>query len=186
MENRFTIINVALMGVMAALVAATTFAVQIYIPATRGYLNFGDIMIFISALIFGPIIGGFAGGVGSAISDVAGGYAYFAPYTLLIKGVEGFIAGSISNRISYRRDVLAVIIAGSEMITGYFLAEFYPLQSGWAALSEVPANIVQIVAGGLVGLPIALIVRRRLPEILKPTRANDTNDIRRPLPQVKS
>jgi len=181
-ESRFTIITAALMGVMAALVAVTTFAIQIYIPATRGYLNFGDIMIFVSALTFGPIIGGFAGGVGSAISDVAGGYGYYAPYTLVIKGAEGFIAGLISNRISYKRDVLAVIVAGSEMITGYFLAEFFPLQIGWAALAEVPANIVQIVAGGLVGLPIAIIIRKRLPEILKPLKAKDANDERSPLP----
>ena len=186
MESRFTIITAALMGVMAALVTVTTFAVQIYIPATRGYLNFGDIMIFVSALTFGPVVGGFAGGVGSAISDVLGGYAYFAPSTLVVKGVEGFIAGLIANRISYRRDVLAVIIAGAEMITGYFLAEFFPLQIGWAALGEVPANILQIVVGGLVGLPIALVIRKRLPEILKPVKANDTNDIRRPLPQLKS
>jgi uncharacterized membrane protein len=186
MESRFTIMNAALMGVMAALVAVTTFAVQIYIPATRGYLNFGDIMIFVSALTFGPVIGGFAGGVGSAISDVAGGYAYFAPYTLVIKGVEGFIAGLISNRISYRRDVLGVIIAGTEMITGYFLAEFFPLQTGWAALSEVPANIVQIVAGGVVGLPIASVIRKRLPEVLKPVKTNETKDMRRSSPELKS
>lgn len=186
MESRFTIITAALMGVMAATVAVTTFAVQIPIPATKGYLNFGDIMIFVSALTFGPVVGGFAGGVGSAISDVLGGYAYYAPYTLAIKGVEGVIAGLISNRISYRRDVLAVIIAGAEMITGYFLAEFFPLQYGWTAVGEVPINILQIVAGGLAGLPIALIIRKRLPEILKPARANVTNQIRRPLPQLKS
>ena len=186
MENRFTITTAALMGVMAALVAAATYAIQIPVPATRGYLNFGDIMIFVSALTFGPVVGGFAGGVGSAISDVAGGYSYYAPYTLLIKGVEGFIAGLISNRISYRRDVLGVIVAGAEMITGYFLAEFFPLQIGWAALAEVPVNIVQIVAGGVVGLPIALVIRRRLPEVLKPVKTNDTNGIRRPLPQLKS
>jgi uncharacterized membrane protein len=186
MESRLTIITAALMGVMAALVAVTTFAVQIYIPATKGYLNFGDIMIFVSALTFGPVVGGFAGGVGSAISDVLGGYAYFAPSTLVVKGVEGIIAGLISNRIRYRRDVLAVIIAGAEMITGYFLAEFFPLQEGWAALGEVPANILQIVVGGLIGLPIAIIIRRRLPEILKPVKANDTDEIRRPVPQLKS
>jgi uncharacterized membrane protein len=186
MESRLTIITAALMGVMTALVAVTTFAVQIYIPTTRGYLNFGDIMIFVSALTFGPLVGGFAGGVGSAISDVLGGYSYFAPYTLVIKGVEGFIAGLISNRISYRRDVLAVIIAGAEMISGYFLAEFFPLQEGWAAVSEVPANILQIVAGGLVGLPIALVIRQRLPEILKPIKTNETNETGRPLPQLKS
>ena len=54
---------VAQAGIMAALVAVATFLVQIPIPATKGYLNFGDIVIFVSALTFGPIVGGFAGGV---------------------------------------------------------------------------------------------------------------------------
>src|SRR3990170_8576777 len=126
------LIQAALSGVMAALVAIATFIVQIPNPATRGYINFGDIMIFISALSFGPIVGGFAGSVGSSIADIVSGYGYFAPFTFVIKGIEGVIAGLISNRVSIRRDVLAVIFAGSEMIIGYFLAEFFPLQLGWA------------------------------------------------------
>jgi uncharacterized membrane protein len=179
------ILTIALSAVMAALVAVTTFSVQIFIPATRGYLNFGDIMIFVSSLTFGPIVGGFAGGVGSAISDVAGGYAYFAPYTFVIKGAEGIIAGLIANRISRRRDGLAVVVAGGEMITGYFLAELFPLQIGLAgALAEVPANILQIVVGGVVGLPIALIIRRQLPEMLKPMKTNDPD--KRNLSYLKS
>jgi uncharacterized membrane protein len=149
---------------MAALVAVATFFPQIPIPATKGYLNFGDIMIFVSALSFGPLVGGFAGGVGSAISDVASGYAYFAPFTLIIKGAEGLIAGLISNRLSRKRDITAVIIAGVEMVSGYFLAEFFGLSEGWAALSEVPFNILQIAVGGIVGIPIAIILRKRLPE----------------------
>src|SRR5271169_2134121 len=122
-EKRATLI-VAQAGIMAALVAVATFFPQIPIPATKGYLNFGDIMIFVSALTFGPLIGGFAGGVGSAISDVASGYAYFAPFTLIIKGAEGLIAGLINNRLSRKRDIVAVVIAGVEMVSGYFLAEF--------------------------------------------------------------
>lgn len=149
---------------MAALVAVATFLVQVPIPAAKGYLNFGDIMIFITALTFGPIVGGFAGGVGSAISDVASGYAYFSPFTLIIKGAEGLIAGLISNRLSRKRDIAAVVVAGVEMVSGYFLAEFFGLSEGWAALGEVPFNILQIVAGGVVGIPIAIILRKRLPQ----------------------
>jgi uncharacterized membrane protein len=152
---------------MAALVAIATFIVQIPNPATRGYINFGDIMIFVSALSFGPIVGGFAGSVGSAIADVASGYGYFAPFTFVIKGIEGALAGFISNRTSVPRDVLAVVIAGAEMITGYFLAEFFPLQFEWAALTEVPGNISQILVGGFIGVPLAIIIRKRLPEILR-------------------
>jgi uncharacterized membrane protein len=163
-DKKRVTLTIAQAGVMAALVAVATFFPQIPIPATKGYLNFGDIMIFITALTFGPIVGGFAGGVGSAISDVAGGYAYFAPFTLIIKGAEGLIAGLISNRLSRKRDVIAVVIAGAEMVSGYFLAEFFGLSEGWAALSEVPFNILQIAAGGIVGIPIAIILRKRLPE----------------------
>ncbi len=119
-------LQVALAGIMAALVAVATFLVQIPIPATNGYLNFGDIMIFVSALMFGPVVGGLAGSIGSALSDVIGGYGSFVPFTFVIKGAEGAIAGFISNRVSVRRDVLAVLFAGLEMVTGYFLCRILP------------------------------------------------------------
>ena len=165
-KKRISLI-IAQAGVMAALVAVATFLVQVPIPATKGYLNFGDIMIFVSALTFGPIIGGFAGGVGSSISDVASGYAYFAPFTLVIKGAEGMIAGFVSNRLSRKRDVAAVVVAGIEMVAGYFLAEFFGLSERWAALGEVPFNIIQIAVGGIVGIPIAILLLKRLPESWK-------------------
>ncbi|MGD0644512.1 MAG: ECF transporter S component [Candidatus Bathyarchaeia archaeon] len=165
-KKRITL-TIAQASVMASLVAVATFLVQIPIPATKGYLNFGDIMIFVSAFTFGPTVSGFAGGVGSAISDVVSGYAYFAPFTLIIKGAEGLIAGLISNRLSKKRDIIAVVIAGTEMVTGYFLAEFFGLHEGWAALGETPFNILQIAAGGIVGISIALILRNRLPEAWK-------------------
>ncbi len=147
---------------MAALVAVATFIVQIPNPATRGYINFGDIMIFVSALTFGPFVGGFAGSIGSAISDVAGGYGFFAPFTFIIKGVEGVFAGLISNRSNVIRDGLAVVLAGSEMVGGYFLVEVY-LYGVPSALTELPGNISQIVVGGLIGIPLALLLRKRLP-----------------------
>jgi uncharacterized membrane protein len=163
-RKQLALVQATRAGIMAALVAVATFFVQIPNPATRGYINFGDIMIFVSALTFGPIVGGLAGSIGSSIADVVSGYGYFAPFTFVIKGVEGAIAGLISNRMSVKRDVPAVILAGSEMIIGYFLAEFFPLQLGWAALTEVPGNISQIVVGAILGIPITLVMRKRLPK----------------------
>ena len=160
-----SLVQVALSGVMAALVAVATFFVQIPNPATRGYINFGDIMIFVSALTFGPAVGGLAGSIGSSIADIASGYGYFAPFTFVIKGAEGVIAGLISNKLSVRRDIVAVILGGSEMILGYFIVEFFPLQLGWAALTEVPGNISQIIVGAFVGILVTLILRKRLPEM---------------------
>jgi len=154
------------MAIMTALVAVGTLIIRIPNPM-GGYFNVGDVMIFISALTFNPIVGGFAGGVGSAISDAIGFPVFVIP-TLIIKGLEGLIASLITNKKSVFRDTLAVVVAGSEMIIGYFLVELYPLQWGLGgALTEVPTNIAQIVIGGLLGIPLAYVVRRRLPEVLK-------------------
>ena len=160
------LVQISLMAIMAALVAVGTMVIRIPNPM-GGYFNVGDVMIFVAALTFNPLVGGFAGGVGSAIADAIGFPVFVIP-TLIIKGLEGLIAGAISNRKSTFRDVLAVIFAGCEMIVGYFLVEWLVLQWGLVgALAEVPANVAQIVVGGVVGVPIALVVRRRLPEILK-------------------
>ena len=152
------------MAVMSALVAAGTLFFRIPNPM-GGYFNVGDVMIFVAALTFSPLIGGVAGGLGSAIADIIG-FPLFALPTLVIKGLEGLLAGLITNKKNVYRDVLAVVMAGAEMVMGYFLVELYLWGLG-GAVAEVPANIAQIAIGGLVGIPIALVLRRRLPAILR-------------------
>jgi len=77
---------------LAALVTATTSALTVNIPATRGYFNLGDMMVYTAAVLTGPLVGALAGGIGSAISDVLLSPA-FAPGTLVIKGLEGLTVG---------------------------------------------------------------------------------------------
>jgi uncharacterized membrane protein len=160
------IIQLSLMAVMSALVAVGTLIVRIPNPM-GGYFNVGDVMIFVTALTFNPLIGGVAGGLGSAIADIIG-FPTFAIPTLVIKGLEGLLASLISDKKKVYRDVLAVVVAGAVMVIGYFVVEFVVLQWGLGgALAEVPANIAQVTIGGIVGIPIALVLRRRLPEILR-------------------
>lgn len=165
-ERKSPILTIVTSAIMAALVAAATYIIQIPVPQTGGYINVGDAMIFTAALIFGPIVGGFAGGVGSAISDIASiQYAYFAPVTLIVKGTEGALAGLISDGKSWLRDLIAVGVGGIVMVSGYFLAEFFVMGYGAGALVEVPGNIFQMTFGGLVGIPVSRAVRRYLPAI---------------------
>jgi uncharacterized membrane protein len=156
-------------AVFTALVFLSTYFFQVPIPATQGYFNLGDIMIFVSALTFGPTVGGFAGGIGSFLSDFLGGFGIFAPFTLVIKGLEGYVAGLISQRSDKRLILLLAWVAGSIiMVLGYFLAEsfFIALVFGSseftgiaAASAEVPFNIAQVVGGGIVGIPVSLGVK---------------------------
>jgi uncharacterized membrane protein len=87
--------TIASAAIFTAFVAAATLAFAVVIPATNGYFNIGEIMVYIAALVMGPVVGGFAGGVGSAISDAIVAPQY-APGTLVIKGLEGFIVGYLA------------------------------------------------------------------------------------------
>jgi uncharacterized membrane protein len=163
-QGRKTAIQIALIVVMSALVTVGTLLIRIPNPM-GGYFNVGDVMIFVAALTFTPFVGGVAGGLGSAIADIIG-FPLFAVPTLVIKGLEGLIAGLIANKKNVYRDVLAVVAAGAEMIVGYFLVELYLWGLG-GALAEIPINVLQIAVGGLIGIPVALVLRRRLPELLR-------------------
>ena len=84
MNKKNTALQFSLTVMMTTLVAVSTLLVRIP-NSMGGYFNLGDVLIFITALTFGPIIGGIAGGIGSAIADIVG-FPLFAIPTLIIKG----------------------------------------------------------------------------------------------------
>lgn len=55
-------------------------------------------MVYITALLFGPLVGAFAGGVGSTLADIFLGYPYYAPATLIVKACEGAVVGVLAQR----------------------------------------------------------------------------------------
>ncbi len=84
--------------VFLALVFAATIIIQVYQPATGGYFNLGESVIYIAAMISTPLVAGIAGGVGASLADVVTGYGIFAPATLVIKFIEGYVAGILFRR----------------------------------------------------------------------------------------
>ncbi|NJE25636.1 ECF transporter S component [Thermococcus sp. MV5] len=159
-------VGVALSGVMAALVAVVTMAIQVPTPLTSGYINIGDTMVMLVAVLFGPTIGAFAGGFGSAMADIITGYAHWAPFTLVIKGVEGFVIGYItSKKDDFTAILLATILGGGLMVLGYFFVEVYVY--GWGgAIAEIPGNTLQAVTGIVVGGGLGHVIKRRIKDVL--------------------
>lgn len=222
------------------LVYTATIVVQVYQPTTGGYFNLGESMIYLAALISTPAVAGISGGIGAALADLSTGYAVFAPGTLIIKLVEGYLAGVLINKlrrihglykalaastaytlafvlvssilwtggiyigpmkwleyeltpfyaeiplviwitlgaliggvilyISLRNivasgEIYALATAGSTMVLGYFLYEFFisnPLtgREPIAAIAEIPINIGQVIVGITVAIPVASWLRR--------------------------
>jgi len=164
-------LQLALSAVFAALVCIATIALVVSIPATSGYFNVGETVIYVAALLFGPFVGALAGSGGATIADIIVA-VQFAPGTLVIKGFEGAIVGFLNTRIRQRISSLTVsatisiIIGGLEMITGYFIYDQlilgYPLA---AALVEVQFNIVQMLVGLIIAIPIMHVVLRVFPQL---------------------
>ncbi|RDD53398.1 MAG: ECF transporter S component [Candidatus Korarchaeota archaeon NZ13-K] len=151
---------VAIVGVMAALTTVATMIVQIPTPATKGYINLGDTMVMLAGSLFGSLAGSIAGGVGSALADLLSGYGHWAPFTLVIKGIEGYIAGLSRERRGLLK-LLILILAGAEMVLGYFLVEVLLYGLG-GALAEVPGNSFQAVSGVVFAYILTPVVRRVL------------------------
>jgi energy-coupling factor transport system substrate-specific component len=154
---------------MIALVAVFTLAIRVPFAPTRGYFNFSDVAVFLTGFAFGPWIGLVAGGVGTALADLAGGYTLYAPLTFLAHGLEGFVAGIVAGQ---DRGVVRMVLgwAGGAlvMLLVYFLGEAFIFRMGVgpAATEAVTVNLPQVVVGGVVGVPLVVALRRAYPPIL--------------------
>ncbi len=90
--------QLSMTAIFTALVFVATTVFSVYVPQTRGFFNIGETMVFTAALLLGPIVGAFAGGVGSMLADVFLGFWYYAPATLVIKASEGALVGFLARR----------------------------------------------------------------------------------------
>ena len=158
-------------ALFCALVAVGTIVFSIPLPATQGYINFGDTVIFVAAGFLGPIGAMLAGAIGSSLADLFLGFAHWAPFTFFIKGLEGLVCGAILTRHQSNRhdnkgfalQLFAFVAAGFVMLSGYYLAAGILFGFG-AALASLVGNVIQ--AG--VSIIVALIVSRMLMRINVP------------------
>lgn len=164
-NKRLETVDIAAIAIMSALtLVCTSFSVS-FAP-TGGYFNLGDVIVVTSALLFGPIVGGIAGGLGSGLADMYLGYGVFAPFTLVIKGVEGFVVGYIAGRskdVSRNRIIVAWLIGGVIIIIGYWIAEvvFLGIPPEAATTEALTINILQAIVSG-IGIPLSSAIKKRL------------------------
>ncbi len=164
MQQRSETLRLVLGAVFIALVALATMVIQIPIPQAGGYLNIGDTMIFVAALLLGPVGGAVAGGIGSALADFLNPiYAYWAPWTLVVKGIEGLLVGSLGYGVYQKygrvtpRVYLSMGVGALWMVVGYYFASSI-LYGFSVALVHVPMNLLQgVVSVVLAGLVLGFL-----------------------------
>lgn len=158
-------IKIIMTGLMIALIVTATILIIIPIPFSNGYIHFGDAMIFLSVLILGWRYGAIAAGLGSALADILIGFAVWAPWTLVIKGLMGVVMGLFilksmgkqeKNIIGVPfRQLAGMVLAGLVMVGGYYIAEGVIYGNFIVALLGVPWNILQFTAGAVFAALLA-------------------------------
>ena len=101
-------------ALFAALACVATMSIRIPTPGTGGYIHPGDAIVILAGIILGPVYGMLAGGIGSALSDLIGGYFVYVPITLVIKGLVALVSGLIYQKMcrSGKNRYIAVILGG--------------------------------------------------------------------------
>ena len=151
-----------LIALLIALAAAVTLYLRIPTVATKGYLNCGDIVIIAAALNMGGKAGFLIGGFGSALADLQG-YPYFALPTLIIKGLEGWLAGWLGKDCNpygkWQLQFTGAVLGAAVMVAGYWLAEVFMFGLPLACAELLP-NALQGLCGVAGGMLLAKSLNR--------------------------
>lgn len=163
---KMTTKEMCVQGLLVALVTVCTMVFQIPVSATNGYVHLGDSMILLIGVFFGARYGAVAGGVGSALADILSGYAHWAVFTFLIKGIMGWLIGKIADfaknpeKFFSARLFLASVVGVAWMVCGYYIGGGILNGSFTVALTSIPENIFQGCAGMIIFFVIGAAMHR--------------------------
>ena len=138
-------------------------------------------LLYFYGVVLGPVYGGLAAGLGSALADLLGGYVAFGPATFIIKALMAVVTGLII-RTNPQKHIVRFVFAGivSEiiMILGYFAFEATIMGYGLAAAGAIPGNAIQGTAGIVIATMLMPILGKLNLSLLRkdkpaPKRRND-------------
>lgn len=163
-DKNESVLNLAMGGMMAALVFIATFLLKV--PATpQGYIHLGDGFILLGAALLGwtavP-----AAAIGSMLADLLAGYTVYCLPTFVIKAGTAAVAvlATEKDKPLWLRLTL-LVLAECVMVGGYFLAEWLFLGYGLpAAVAALIPNAIQGLSGVVIGgVLIPLFRKAKLP-----------------------
>lgn len=143
-----------------ALTLAATMFINIRLPimGNGGLIHLGNVPLFIAAFVFGKRTGAVAGAFGMALFDLISGWTAWAPFTFVIVGAMGYVAGLIAEKVPGKKVLVysfAVVAALIIKIVGYYFVEVI-LYSNWIQpFGSIPGNVLQVAAAGIIVVPIA-------------------------------
>lgn len=150
-------------AMFTALCCVATMIIKIPSPL-KGYINLGDCIVLSAGFTLSPVYAFLSAGIGSALADVFSGYVFYAPATFAIKGITA-LAAAFGFKILCKKAgknaarILSAAVAEAIMVIGYFVFEGFMYGFAPSAVN-IPANVMQGVAGLVLGVVITGIIDR--------------------------
>ena len=169
-KSTVTLKKLVMAALFAALACVATMSIKIPTPGTSGYIHPGDAIVILAGVVLGPAWGFLAGGIGSAMADLLGGYFVYVPITFVIKGLVSLCSALLYRKVgkNSKSRYTAVILGGVADIIlvagGYFIY-------GAGAFASVPANLVQGI-GGLILSAVLYPILIAIPDVKQTALAN--------------
>jgi uncharacterized membrane protein len=175
-NQKNTTLNIALTGLMGALVLVGTF-LNIPIPALgdKTMIGLGNVFCILSGLLLGPVYGGLAAGIGSFIFDLIGGWASSAPFTLVSKFLMAFVCGLIAyggdKTAKNLKRLIVAAISGSLTYCVLYLSKSYIeavlLGNAAEAVKSIlfvkgSATLTNAVIADVCAVPLFIAIRKAL------------------------
>ena len=169
-DNTLIFVTTAMMTAMVMI--ATTF---FKIPNAMGYIHLGDGFVLLAAIILQKKYACFAGGVGAGLADIYGGYAVWAPWTLVIKIVMVLIVQLFFDFLTKRAsngkhiakiagipfaELFAYVLAVLWTVSGYYIAQGF-ISGNWIApVADVPGNVLQAAVGSIITILVSVTLEK--------------------------
>lgn len=93
-----------------------------------------------------------------ALADLLSAWTIYAPATLIIVGIMGYVFGAIVRKkpSAFNLLVATVTVLGIKLV-GYYLFEIFLTASVTVPLASIPGNTMQILTGAIIAVPIILV-----------------------------
>ncbi len=154
-------------SLLIALVFLATKFINFKLPISvnGGLIHLGTAMLFIAAGVFGPRKGALSGAIGMALFDVMSGWALWAPFTFIIRGLMGYIVGKIAfmgnkDGSSVKLNILAMIAGTVWNLVGYYIAEVILYGNFITPFTSMPGDLIQGIVGMIIAIPIINAFRK--------------------------
>lgn len=147
-------------ALLTALVLVCTLLLRIPVGPDC-YIHLGDAVIILSVLMLPIPYACFAGAIGASLADLIGGFAFWAPWTFVVKLIMILILGLFVNKSRKNTsdksilgvhyiEFIGLVACSAFAILGYFVSEYMLFGSWVPAATCIPFNIIQTTVGSVI------------------------------------